>query len=133
MMTPAKIRQFALFCLAGIAFSSHALAGQPDSQLLLAFQSVGGDAGLIRLEMYENQRFSLQMELIDFNNEEIQLQGDWELDAASGAYHLSFTGCKPFIEALFAEALIVDENTFRLPADGEELWIYHTICRNIST
>lgn len=134
MITTANIRQLALYCLAGIAFYSHGLASNPNATLSFKYQSVGGDAGIINLEMNEDNTFSLDMVLLDFNNDHLVLKGTWTENEAKNEFHFTFTdGQQPYLPALFNEQMITGDQSFKINKELGEIWIYHTLCRRIIT
>ncbi len=132
MITTAKIRHLALYCLAGMALYSHSLASNPNSSLSFMYQSVGGDAGVIRLEMHEDNTFTLDMTLLDFDNDHVVLKGTWKENEDQNEFHFTFTGGQqPYLPALFTEQMITGKNSFKINTQLEEIWIYHTLCRRV--
>lgn len=132
MITKANIRQLAIYCLTGIAFYSHSLASNPNATLSFKYQSVGGDAGIINLEMNEDNTFTLDMVLLDFNNDHVVLKGTWTEDKENKEFHFTFIGQQPHLPALFNAEMITGENTFKINKELDEIWIYHTLCRRIN-
>lgn len=133
MITTANIRQLAIYCLAGIAFYSHGLASNPNATLSFKYQSVGGDAGIINLEMNEDNTFALDMVLLDFNNDHIVLKGTWTEDEAGNEIHFTFTdGQQPHLPALFNAEMITGNQSFKIVKELDEIWIYNTLCRRIN-
>jgi len=133
MITTANIRKFAIFCLAGIAFYSHTLASNPSAILSFQYQSVGGDAGIINLEMHDDNTFTLEMVLLDFNNNRVSLQGTWSEDETGEELHLTFTGQQPILDALFTSNMITGNNSIKIHKNAQEIWIYHTLCKRTNT
>lgn len=133
MITTANIRQLALYCLAGIALYSHGLASNPNATLSFQYQSVGGDAGIINLEMNDDNTFTLDMVLLDFNNDQVVLKGTWTEDENGNAFHFTFTdGQQPHLPALFSADMITGKQSFKINKELDEIWIYHTLCRRVT-
>ncbi len=130
MNTPPKIRFYAMFLLASCALGSHTLAADsPEPKVMMVFESLAGDFSDIKLSLKEDHTFALEMYFFDENKNYV-MAGNWSQDAQT--LKLSFTYNKPDIEALFAEPMIVDEETFVIELNSQELWIWDTLCTKIA-